>query len=219
MALPINQLTIGNDQLTIQVNDLSKRFNREWIFRNLNYTFQSGKIYAITGPNGSGKSTLLQVLWGQLPQTSGSVIYSSEKEGISVEDIFSHVSIAVPYMDLIEEFTLQEQLRFHFRMRNMRSGLTLDSILDKLYLTHAKDKSISNFSSGMKQRLKLGLAFYTQASVIFLDEPGTNLDEQAFTWYMDNLKELPKEVLAFIASNQRNEYPENSEVINLLRFK
>jgi len=219
MALAIEQLSIGHEQLTIQVNDLSKRYNREWIFKNLNYTFQSGKTYAITGPNGSGKSTLLQVLWGQLPQTSGSVSYASSNKTIPVENIFSQVSIATPYMDLIEEFTLEEQLRFHFRMRTMRSGLTLETMLDKLYLGHAKDKTISNFSSGMKQRLKLGLAFYTEANAIFLDEPGTNLDEQAFAWYNDNLKQLPKDKLVFIASNQRNEYPENAEVMNLMKFK
>jgi len=219
MALATEQLTIVNDQLSIKVNDLSKRFNREWIFKNLNYTFQSGKTYAITGPNGSGKSTLLQVLWGQLPQTSGSIAYSSLNKNIPIEEIFGHVSIAAPYMDLIEEFTLEEQVRFHFRMRTMRSGFTVEGILDKLYLTHARDKNISNFSSGMKQRLKLGLAFYTEASAIFLDEPGTNLDEQAFAWYLDNLNQLPKDKLVFIASNQRNEYPEDAVVVNMMALK
>jgi ABC-type multidrug transport system ATPase subunit len=219
MALPTEQLSMNSLQLTIEVNSLSKRFNREWIFKNLSYSFKSGKTYAITGPNGSGKSTLLQILWGQLPQTSGSIHYTVANKVTPVEEIFGHVSIATPYMDLIEEFTLEEQLRFHFRMRKIRSGFTPEFILENLYLTHAKDKSISNFSSGMKQRLKLGLAFYTEASIIFLDEPGTNLDEQAFTWYMDNLRQLPKDILVFIASNQRNEYPADAEVVNLMSFK
>lgn len=205
--------------ISIQTEGLSKRFNREWIFKNLNYTFQSGNTYAITGPNGSGKSTLIQVLWGQLPQTSGHIKYKSGNVDIPVEEIFHHISVATPYMDLIEEFTLEEQLRFHFRMRAMRQGFTLESILDKLYLTHARDKNISNFSSGMKQRLKLGLAFYTESRILFLDEPGTNLDEQAFAWYLENLQELPPNQLRFIASNQRNEYPENAEVLNLANFK
>lgn len=209
----------SNSRFSIQTEGLSKRFNREWIFKNLNYTFQSGKTYAITGPNGSGKSTLLQVLWGQLPQTSGSIIYTSANKAIPTEEIFSRVCIATPYMDLIEEFTLEEHIRFHFRMRKMRAGLTLDSILDKLYLTNARNKNISDFSSGMKQRLKLGLALYTEAGVLFLDEPGTNLDEQAFTWYTENLNQLPEDKLIFIASNQQNEYPENAEVVNLMDFK
>src|SRR5688572_8993430 len=206
---PESRIQNPTSTFTVILKDLSKRYNREWVFKNLNYTFQSGKTYAITGPNGSGKSTLMQVLWGQLPQSSGLIKYTSGNTDISVEEIFSHVSVATPYMDLIEEFTLEEQLQFHFRLRTMQKGLTIESILDKLYLTQAKDKTISNFSSGMKQRLKLGLAFYTESSILFLDEPGTNLDEQAFNWYRENLKQLPKDRLIFIASNQRNEYPED----------
>ena len=129
---------------SIQAEGLSKRFNREWIFKNLNFTFQAGKTYAITGPNGSGKSTLLQILWGQLPQTSGTLSYSIENKTISGEEIFRHVSIAAPYMDLIEEFTLTEQIQFHFRTRSMRPGFSVETILDKLYLAGAKDKNISN---------------------------------------------------------------------------
>ena len=208
-----------NDQLSINVEKLSKRFNREWIFKNLNYTFQAGKMYAITGPNGSGKSTLLQILWGQLPQTSGSVNYSFQNNTLPTEEVFNHVSIATPYMDLIEEFTLEEQIKFHFRMRSIREGYTVESIMDKLYLAAAREKQISNFSSGMKQRLKLGLAFYTKASVIFLDEPGTNLDGQALNWYQENLKQLPSDLLVFIATNQSHEYPENAVVMNMTEFK
>ena len=219
MVQPTDQFAIHNSQLSIQTEGLSKRFNKEWIFQNLNYTFESGKIYAITGPNGSGKSTLMQVLWGQLPQSSGLIKYSSVNKNIPVEEIFSHVSMATPYMDLIEEFTLEEQLHFHFRVRQIRNGFTVESILDKLYLTDARAKTITNFSSGMKQRLKLGLAFYTESSILFLDEPGTNLDDKAFNWYQDNLKQLPKDRLIFIASNQRTEYPENAEVVNLMSFK
>jgi ABC-type multidrug transport system ATPase subunit len=220
MAPGINdQFPMINDQLSIKVENLSKRFNREWVFKNLTYTFKSGKTYAITGPNGSGKSTLLQILWGQLPQTSGSFSYSTANKTILTEDIFNSVSIATPYMDLIDEFTLQEQILFHFRMRKLRSGFTIESILDNLYLTHARNKNISNFSSGMKQRLKLGLAFYTESNVIFLDEPGTNLDEQAIAWYHNNLTKIAPDRLVFVATNQRNEYPIDAEVINLMDFK
>jgi len=215
----IQPFSILHSPFSIQTKGLCKRFNREWIFKDLNYTFQSGKIYAITGPNGSGKSTLLQILWGQLPQTSGSVNYSSLNNTIPTEEVFNHISMATPYMDLIEEFTLEEQIKFHFRMRTIREGYTVESIMDKLYLTPSKDKQILNFSSGMKQRLKLGLAFYTKASALFLDEPGTNLDEQALTWYRENLKQLPSELLVFIATNQSHEYPENATVLNLVNYK
>lgn len=208
------------DPLTIQVNQLAKRYNREWIFKNLTHSFHAGKTYAITGPNGSGKSTLMQVLWGQLPQSSGMIFYTVEGKVIPADEVFSHVAVATPYMDLIEEFTLREQLSFHFKLRKPRSGLSIESILDKLYLSESGDKQIVNFSSGMKQRVKLGLAFYTDARVIFLDEPGTNLDETAFTWYQENLRNPALEdSLIFIASNQKSEYPANAEAISISDYK
>jgi ABC-type multidrug transport system ATPase subunit len=71
----------------------------------------------------------------------------------------------------------------------------------------------------MKQRVKLGLALLTQADAIFLDEPGTNLDEKAFSWYLDRLKKLPSDVLVLIASNQAREYPSDAIRLDLTTFK
>jgi ABC-type multidrug transport system ATPase subunit len=192
--------------VTISTEGLSKRFNREWIFRNFSYEFKSGKRYAITGPNGSGKSTLLQILWGQVPPTAGTIKYTSPSQNIPVEQVYRHIAIATPYMDLIEDFTLQETLDFHFKLKPIRNNLTFDELLDILYLRESRDKFIRNFSSGMKQRLKLGLAMFTEASVIFLDEPGSHLDANAFEWYREQLNKLPEECLVFIGSNDQKEY-------------
>lgn len=162
----------------------------------------------------------MQVLWGQLPQSTGTINYSQSGKNIPAEEIFSQVAVATPYMDLIEELTLAEHLSFHFKLRKPRNGYSIESIIAKLYMGESRDKQIINFSSGMKQRVKLGLTFFTDSKMIFLDEPGTNLDEQAFAWYLDNLKDPTlKNALIFIASNQKSEYPENAEVISLSKFK
>jgi len=203
----------------IAVKQLGKKFNREWVFRDLTHTFQAGQTYAITGPNGSGKSTLLQILWGQMPPSSGTLKYRSAAGEIPEEDIFRHISIATPYMDLIDEFTLLEQLRFHFKFKTRRSDMKDDDILEKMELAHARNKSISNFSSGMKQRLKLALAFFSQTDIIFLDEPGTNLDQPSFNWYLRQLGDLPKNCLVFVASNQSAEYPANAQKLDIMSFK
>jgi ABC-type multidrug transport system ATPase subunit len=205
--------------ISISAVGLSKRFNREWIFKNLNFEFQGANTFAITGPNGSGKSTLLQVLWGQVSQTSGVLQYQHANEKIPVEEISQHIAIAAPYMDLIDEFTLVEQLTFHFQLKKIRNQLTIDQLLDILYMKNAQDKYIGNFSSGMKQRVKLALAFYTQADVIFLDEPGTNLDKQAFEWYKNELAKLPSSCLIFIASNNPEEYPSRSQIMDVTDYK
>lgn len=205
--------------VTITVKDLSKRFNREWIFKKLDYQFAPGHTYAVTGPNGSGKSTLLQVLWGQVPQSSGMIGYKKGAQEIHTEEIFRYVAIATPYMDLIDEFTLDEMLKFHFRLKKLRPGINLADLTAIMYLEEARDKQLANFSSGMKQRLKLAMALYTDAGVYFLDEPGTNLDSRAFAWYLQELTKLPHEAIVMIASNNREEYPQEADILHIMDFK
>jgi ABC-type multidrug transport system ATPase subunit len=205
---------------SITAKDLDKRFNREWIFRKLSYQFIAGNIYAITGPNGSGKSTLLQVLSGFVPSSDGVLQYSYlNQPDIPVEEVYRHLAVAAPYMDLIDEFTLLEQLQFHFKLKKIRGGITIDNLIKIMYLDEARNKYIRNFSSGMKQRVKLGLAFYTEADLIILDEPGTNLDQQAFEWYVTELNKLPIDSLILIASNNPAEYPEKTKILAIQDFK
>jgi len=205
--------------MRITAEKLGKRFNREWIFRNLDFSFESGNTYAVVGANGSGKSTLLQILWGQLPQSAGSVRYESTHGEIPVTEIFRHLSIATPYMDLIDEFSLTEVVNFHFKFKKIRGDYSADQLIERMELTHARNKHISHFSSGMKQRLKLALAFYSDTSLIFLDEPTTNLDKKSTQWYLENLQNLPKNCLVLIASNQEHEYPITAVKLNIMEYK
>lgn len=205
--------------MKIVAENLGKRFNREWIFRKLDFTFEHGNCYAIVGPNGSGKSTLLQVLWGQTPPSAGTVKYFNQQASIPIEEVYKSVVLATPYMELIEEFTLQEMVRFHFKFKKVLNGYSYNELLDIFELSHARQKQIVNFSSGMKQRLKLGLAFYSDTSSIFLDEPTTNLDKQATEWYRVNLNKTSTSRLVFIASNVEYEYPDHAQKIDLLGIK
>lgn len=205
--------------MRIIVKNLSKRFNREWIFKDLSYQFSSPNTYALIGPNGSGKSTLLQILWGQMLASQGSISYEYEGRELSTDQVYKHIAIATPYMDLIDEFTLIEMVRFHFKFKKTRNNLSLEELIDLIELPHAKDKMISNFSSGMKQRLKLGLAFYSQADALFLDEPTTNLDRKSVDWYQRHREQLPDKTLVLIASNQEHEYPANAQKVDILTYK
>ncbi|CAN5355562.1 hypothetical protein BH09BAC3_BH09BAC3_09380 [soil metagenome] len=204
--------------MTITAENLGKRFNREWIFRDFSYSFESG-VYAITGPNGSGKSTLLQVLWGQLPASDGQLNFTSDKVSIPVEEIHQRLVIAAPYLDLIEEFTLEEMLKFHFSFKKIRDGKSIEEIIELLELARARKKTISHFSSGMRQRLKLGLAFFSDVEMVFLDEPTTNLDKQAVAWYWRNFEAVKDKAIVLIGSNLENEYPTNAVKIDLLKYK
>jgi len=205
--------------MKIQAKNLSKRFNREWIFKDFTFEFSSPNTYAIIGPNGSGKSTLLQVLWGQMLPSQGSLSFQKEGKDIPLDEVFRYISIATPYMDLIDEFTLIEMIKFHFRFKSIRNNKTTEELLDVFELPKAKDKTLANFSSGMRQRLKLGLAFYSKADILFLDEPTTNLDKKSIDWYQHNRQQLPNDMLVFIASNQEHEYPGHAQKIDILSYK
>jgi ABC-type multidrug transport system ATPase subunit len=204
--------------MKIVADNLGKRFNREWIFRHLSLTLEQGKTYAITGPNGSGKSTLSHVLWAQVPPTAGEIRYYHNDSLVPVTDVYRHVAIAAPYMDLIEELTLDEIVRFHFRFKRPIGGVTVDQMAGKMELADARDKKVAAFSSGMKQRLKLALAFYSDTPMLFLDEPTTNLDRQAIAWYKENLSRRVGRT-TIIASNQEDEYPVDSIKIDLSDYK
>lgn len=204
--------------MTITAENLCKRFNREWIFRDFNYHFQTG-TYAITGPNGSGKSTLLQVLWGQVPATSGTMLLSEAGVQVAEEDLFKHVSIAAPYVELMEELTLEEAIRFHFSFKKVRKEIGQDSLLDRMELTHARGKQVGHFSSGMKQRLKLGLALFSDVGAVFLDEPTTNLDTPSIAWYWRNFEQIEGKACIFIASNHPEEYPATAIKVHLPDYK
>jgi len=205
--------------MRITAKNLSKRFNREWIFKDLNYEFSSPGTYAIIGPNGCGKSTLLQVLWGQMVPSAGSIIYRFKDQEINQSDFYQQVSIATPYMDLIDEFTLLEMVKFHFSFKEIRENKSIEEVIELLGLNHARNKAITNFSSGMRQRLKLGLAFYSKCRVLFLDEPTTNLDRKSIDWYCMHLEQILGKTLTFIASNQDHEYPTHSQKIDILSYK
>lgn len=205
--------------MDIVVKDLGKQFQEEWIFRNLDFHFQQGKKYAIIGPNGSGKSTLLQILSGFLPQTTGEIAYEDNDSLIPSEDFYRHIAVATPYTELIEEFTALELLAFHFQFKKKRFKGELVDFLNQIGLSHTASKQLKNFSSGMKQRLKLGLAFFSDTAVVLLDEPTSNLDSQGIDWYQKLVKEESDKRLVIICSNQAYEYEQADAQLNIIKYK
>ena len=202
--------------MNITLEGIGKRFNnREWVIRNLDFSFEQNKTYAITGANGSGKSTLARIIAGISLPSTGLIRYDQEGQQIEIDQFYQHLTYASPYLDLVEEFTLEELLNFHFKFKKIQPGLTRDELIQKMYLEDSKSKYISNFSSGMKQRLKLGLALFSQASVTLLDEPTSNMDEEGAEWYSEQMATIAGSRMLIIASNQAFEYKITDLIIDL----
>ena len=204
---------------TIQVQNASKRFHHEWVFKNLNLDLSAGDTIAITGGNGSGKSTLLKCLSGAIPLTSGAIQYQSGATQIVEEQWFRSLALATPYLELPEEFTLSEVLTFHFQFKNPLQQRSNAEILEILGLEKHKSKTLSQFSSGMKQRVKLALAIFSEVPFLLLDEPTTNLDKQGLTWYLDLIQQFTPNRIVMICSNDPREYDFCEKKIAMEDFK
>jgi len=205
--------------MNIEFSKVGKRFNRDWIFRYLNFQFDSGKSYAITGPNGSGKSTLLQIISGALTHNEGSVKYLDDGKEIQSEKIFKKVSFAAPYIELIEEMTLHEFFSFHEKMKGWLPGFDTNTIISILGLQTSAQKQMRYFSSGMKQRAKLAQAVFSNVPIILLDEPLSNLDEEGIQLYNSLVKTHCQKRLLVISSNDQKEYSFCDEVIDIKKYK
>jgi ABC-type multidrug transport system ATPase subunit len=224
--------------MRITLTDAGKRFNRDWIFRHLSYEFTIGHSYAITGPNGSGKSTLLQAIAGALGISEGIVRYeksplvlhsidrpmpstatSLSPDVISPDQVYRHLALAAPYLEVIEEMTVLEFLEFHGSFKPFLPGNSVQDIIGKVGLDAAAHKQIRYYSSGMKQRVRLAQALFSDTPVVLLDEPCTNLDIEGITLYRRLIGEYAAGRLVIVSSNDRQEYDFCEENINIMDYK
>ncbi|RYE22294.1 MAG: ABC transporter ATP-binding protein [Sphingobacteriales bacterium] len=205
--------------MKITLQNIGRRFNRDWIFRGIDHTFVSGESYAILGPNGSGKSTLLQVLNGSLAPSAGTINYFFEDNPVDIGQVYKHLSLAAPYLELIEDFTLNEVIDFHFKFKTYKGHLNREGIIALLNMEASQNKLVKYFSSGMKQRVKLALAFCSDTAMLMLDEPTSNLDTQGVEWYLNLIQQFAAGRLTIICSNQEQEYAFCKEKLNLVDFK
>jgi ABC-type multidrug transport system ATPase subunit len=205
--------------MKISLTDAGKRFNRDWIFRHLTYEFSAGQSYAIIGPNGSGKSTLLQVLSGSMQVNEGNIQFSISNAEGSIEKVYSYVSICAPYLEVVEEMTLIEFLNFHSGFKPFLSSITTERIISILGLENAVNKQIRNYSSGMRQRVKLAQAIFSDVPVVLLDEPCTNFDAVGIQLYHDLINDYCKNRMVVVSSNDEVEFSFCKERISLTAYK
>ncbi len=220
--------------MKITLTDVGKRFNRDWIFRHIHYEFTNSHSYAIIGPNGSGKSTLLQVIAGAVAESQGRVSFqfpvsslqSIDKQGLPtayrqlpIENFYQQISIAAPYLEVIEEMTLTEFLHFHETFKPLITGMDIQQMISEVGLEKSAQKQIRYYSSGMKQRVKLAQAFFSDVPVLLLDEPCTNLDEEGIALYKNLVKKYAADRIVIVSSNDLNEYDFCEERLNILDYK
>ena len=205
--------------MKIVLTNAGKRYNRDWIFRHLNFTFEKDNAYAITGSNGSGKSTLLQALSGAIGFNEGHCKWSFNQKEIAAENIYRYVSICAPYLELVEEMTLAEFINFHSKFKPLLKNITLKQIIEETGLQLAGTKKIDQFSSGMKQRVKLAQCILSDTPLLLLDEPCTNLDEAGIELYHNLIQKYGEGRMIVVSSNDKVEYSFCNQFINIQDYK
>jgi len=201
--------------MDLSIQKLSKAFNQKSIFNTLSFDIKRGSRFAITGSNGSGKSTLLKILSGGMLPSSGTIQYSVDGVNIPDESVFRYVHFVAPYNSVIEELSLKELFHFHRSLGLLKAYPLFQNWYAHLAYTFNPDQQVKSFSSGMKQRVKLGLVMLDDRPLILLDEPTSNLDEKGKAWFFNLLGQLSDLQTLVIASNDALEIGYCKETINL----
>jgi len=186
--------------VTVKASNLSKRYSRI-LFRDMSFCVTTGQSLAIAGPNGSGKSTLLKIIAGVMTPDSGNVAYWYNDNPVDTAYIRNYIGFAAPYINVYKHLTALENITFAI-------GTVDDDavqLLDVLGLSPHSNTMLMFYSTGMIQRVKLALAFLKKASVLCLDEPGSNLDEQGKRVLFSLLEKVQPTTAIFIATNDFHE--------------
>lgn len=187
--------------MPLSLTNIAKKYTKEWVFRAVNFQFDLPGSYVIKGSNGSGKSTLLKIISGHLSASEGDQKLTINNKEIPIENWPNHIAYAAPYVELVEDMYLVEFLEFYTQFKSLIKDMTIDKFISCTYLETSRNKQIKNFSSGMKQRLKLGLAWLSNVSIILLDEPCANLDERGVKWYKEMARKYSTDKLVIVCSN------------------
>lgn len=202
---------------SINLKDCGKSFNRNWLFRNLNASFHTGEKWAILGPNGSGKSTLGLLLCGQLTPTEGTVEYTTGNVPVPLKNLHNFISLTSPALELNEDLNTTEIFALHHKLKPLQTDKGPEIFASMAgFDPKTMRKPIATFSSGMKQRVKLGLAIMSHMPLLILDEPFTNLDKAGEQFFYALLDKFGENRLLMIASNREEEYAVCDKQINLL---
>ena len=191
----------------IELKDCGKSFNRQWLFRNLSLNLETGESWAVTGKNGAGKSTFMLMLASQLLPTEGSIERKNNNGNIPLEQAFSTCSLASPAMELPDEFSATDLFRLQEKVKPFRMVNAAVEFAEMAGFNQSTmNKALGFYSSGMKQRLKLALAVFSDTPLLLLDEPLTNLDKTGEYFFQSLIEKHTSNRLVVVAGNREEEF-------------
>ena len=178
----------------IQVKNVSKSYKKQTVVKNVSFDIEKGKSYGIKGYNGSGKSVLLKLIAGYAFPDSGEIVIDGKilKKDI---DFIQNAGVVINAPEFIGGMSAFKNLKYLAEIKRQIGDKEILEILEKFQLSAAKNKRVSAFSQGMKQRLRL----------LLLDEPMNALDKEGVKLVKSILKEHVAQGKTLIFTSHSNE--------------
>lgn len=166
----------------LTTKELGKNFKNKHVLNQINIHVPEGKIYCIMGPNGAGKSTLLKMISGIEKPTEGDINFKSENW--KREDLKTIGSL-IEEPGLFDNLTVEDNIKLKLKLHHVENK-DQEQILNTLGFGDHNQEKVKGFSTGMRQRLGIALAFMGNPDLVVLDEPTNGLD----TFGIHELREL-----------------------------
>lgn len=166
----------------LTTKELGKNFKNKHILNQINIHVPEGKIYCIMGPNGAGKSTLLKMISGIEKPTEGDINFKGENR--KREDLKTIGSL-IEEPGLFDNLTVEDNIKLKLKLHHVENK-DQEQILNTLGFGDHNQEKVKGFSTGMRQRLGIALAFMGNPDLVVLDEPTNGLD----TFGIHELREL-----------------------------
>jgi ABC-2 type transport system ATP-binding protein len=164
----------------IAVSDLTKGFKKNQVLKGVNFTVESGKIFALLGSNGAGKTTTINILTTLMKADGGKAAVNGFDVTKQPEKVRQSISLTGQFAAVDDILTARENLELIGDLRHVANpAQTAADLLKQFNLTDAGDRRVVTFSGGMRRRLDIAMSLIGNPPVIFLDEPTTGLDPEA----------------------------------------
>lgn len=204
--------------------NVTKYFSHRLIFGNLNLSLSECSSIGIIGKNGSGKSTLIKVIAGIIGQSKGEISLSIENNIIQKDNHFKHIGLMSPYLNLYDELSGYENLEFFMNLKctdrtTNEKDEKVNFLLENVGLFKRRKDLYKNYSSGMKQRLKLAFALLNEPQLLLLDEPCANLDKEGIEVVYRFAEEQRKRGMLIVATNEESDLKLCDSLIDIEDFK
>lgn len=168
----------------IKVENLAYTVEGKTLIENISLAVEQNEFVGLIGPNGSGKSTLLKNIYKQYNPSEGRVwIQSQALEDLKHKQLAKMLSVVSQESSIEFDFSIDEMIKLSripykdvFNSKNKHDDEICAEALEKVQLTHMKERSFLSLSGGEKQRVFLAMAFAQETDIIVLDEPTNHLD-------------------------------------------